>query len=218
MEKILDKLKEYWKIMLLVVCALIAGGIFYIFTNSPKTAENLSVENLSSISTKNSVSKFNSSSSEKNKNEIMVDLKGAVAKPNVYQISSDERLVDLIRQAGGFTDQADQKSINLSAKLKDEEVIYVPKVGESSSSESTDSPTGSSVSNQISTTSGPKININKADLTELQKLTGIGQKKAQDIIDFRMKNGDFKSIEDLGKVSGFGDKTLEKLKDEISID
>lgn len=217
MEKILDKLKEYWKIMLLVVCALIAGGIFYIFTNSPKSAENLSVENLSSSSTKSSLSKFNSSS-EKNKNEIMVDLRGAVAKPNVYQISSDERLVDLIRQAGGFTDQADQKSINLSAKLKDEEVIYVPKVGESSSSESTDSPTSSSVSNQISTTSSPKININKADLTELQKLTGIGQKKAQDIIDFRMKNGDFKSIEDLGKVSGFGDKTLEKLKDEISID
>lgn len=217
MEKILDKLKEYWKIMLLVVCALIAGGIFYFFTNSPKSAENLSVENLSSISTKSSVSKFNSSS-EKNKNEIMVDLKGAVVKPNVYQISSDERLVDLIRQAGGFTDKADQKSINLSAKLKDEEVIYVPKVGESSSSESTDSPISSSVSNQISTTSGPKVNINKADLTELQKLTGIGQKKAQDIIDFRMKNGDFKSIEDLGKVSGFGDKTLEKLKDEISID
>lgn len=218
MEKILDKLKEYWKIMLLVICALIAGGIFYIFTNSPKPAETLSVENLSSSSTKSSVSKFNSSSSEKNKNEIMVDLKGEVAKPNVYQISSDERLVDLIRQAGGFTDQADQKSINLSAKLKDEEVIYVPKVGESSSSESTDSPTGSSVSNQVSTISGPKVNINKADLTELQKLTGIGQKKAQDIIDFRMKNGDFKSIEDLGKVSGFGDKTLEKLKDEISID
>ncbi|WP_259293135.1 helix-hairpin-helix domain-containing protein [Lactococcus cremoris] len=189
----------------------------YIFTNSSKQAENLSVENLSSSSTKSSVSKFNSSS-EKNKNEIMVDLKGAVAKPNVYQISSDERLVDLIRQAGGFTDQADQKSINLSSKLKDEEVIYVPKLGESLSSESTDSPISSSVSNQVSTTSGPKININKADLTELQKLTGIGQKKAQDIIDFRMKNGDFKSIEDLGKVSGFGDKTLEKLKDEISID
>lgn len=196
---------------------LLLVEFLYIFTNSPKQAENLSVENLSSSSTKSSVSKFNSSS-EKNKNEIMVDLKGAVAKPNVYQISSDERLVDLIRQAGGFTDQADQKSINLSEKLKDEEVIYVPKLGESSSSESTDSPISSSVSNQVSTTRGPKININKADLTELQKLTGIGQKKAQDIIDFRMKNGDFKSIEDLGKVSGFGDKTLEKLKDEISID
>ena len=60
-----------------------------------------------------------------------------------------------------------------------------------------------------------KININQADLTELQKLTGVGQKKAQDIIDFRTKNGDFKSLEDLGKVSGFGDKTLEKLKDEL---
>ncbi|WP_241693831.1 SLBB domain-containing protein [Lactococcus cremoris] len=114
----------------------------------------------------------------------MVDLKGAVAKPNVYQISSDERLVDLIRQAGGFTDQADQKSINLSSKLKDEEVIYVPKLGESLSSESTDSPISSSVSNQVSTTSGPKININKADLTELQKLTGIGQKKRKILLIF----------------------------------
>jgi competence protein ComEA helix-hairpin-helix repeat region len=57
-----------------------------------------------------------------------------------------------------------------------------------------------------------KININQADLIELQKLTGVGQKKAQDIIDFRTKNGDFKSLEDLGKVSGFGDKTLEKIE------
>lgn len=162
---------------------LLLVEFLYIFTNSPKQAENLSVENLSSSSTKSSVSKFNSSS-EKNKNEIMVDLKGAVAKPNVYQISSDERLVDLIRQAGGFTDQADQKSINLSSKLKDEEVIYVPKLGESLSSESTDSPISSSVSNQVSTTSGPKININKADLTELQKLTGIGQKKRKILLIF----------------------------------
>ena len=199
--------------MLLVVCARSAGGILYIFTNSPKPAETLSIENLSSSSTKSSVSKFNSSSSEKNKNEIMVDLKGAVTKPNVYQISSDERLVDLIKEAGGFTDQADQKSINLSAKLKDEEVIYVPKIGENSSTENTDS-SANSVTSQVSKTT-EKININQADLTELQKLTGVGQKKAQDIIDFRTKNGDFKSLEDLGKVSGFGDKTLEKLKDEL---
>ena len=191
---------------------LLLVEFLYIFTNSPKQAENLSVENLSSSSTKSSVSKFNSSS-EKNKNEIMVDLKGAVAKPNVYQISPDERLVDLIRQAGGFTDQADQKSINLSAKLKDEEVIYVPKIGENSSTENTDS-SANSVTSQVSKTT-EKININQADLTELQKLTGVGQKKAQDIIDFRTKNGDFKSLEDLGKVSGFGDKTLEKLKDEL---
>jgi len=143
----------------------------------------------------------------------MVDLKGAVTKPNVYQISPDERLVDLIKEAGGFTDQADQKSINLSAKLKDEEVIYVPKIGENSSTENTDS-SANSVTSQVSTTT-EKININQADVTELQKLTGVGQKKAQDIIDFRTKNGDFKSLEDLGKVSGFGDKTLEKLKDEL---
>ncbi len=212
MDKILEKVKEYWKMIVLVVCGLIAGGIFYVLTNGQKPTTNLSVENLSSVSRQSSVSKF-SEPNEKSVSKIMVDLKGAVTKPNVYQISSDERLVDLIKEAGGFTDQADQKSINLSAKLKDEEVIYVPKIGENSSTENTDS-SANSVTSQVSTTT-EKININQADLTELQKLTGVGQKKAQDIIDFRTENGDFKSLEDLGKVSGFGDKTLEKLKDEL---
>ena len=208
MDKILEKVKEYWKMIVLVVCGLIAGGIFYVLTNGQKPTTNLSVENLSSVSRQSSVSKF-SEPNEKSVSKIMVDLKGAVTKP----ISSDERLVDLIKEAGGFTDQADQKSINLSAKLKDEEVIYVPKIGENSSTENTDS-SANSVTSQVSKTT-EKININQADLTELQKLTGVGQKKAQDIIDFRTKNGDFKSLEDLGKVSGFGDKTLEKLKDEL---
>lgn len=90
---------------------------FYVLTNGQKPTTNLSVENLSSVSRQSSVSKF-SEPNEKSVSKIMVDLKGAVTKPNVYQISSDERLVDLIKEAGGFTDQADQKSINLSAKLK----------------------------------------------------------------------------------------------------
>ena len=117
MDKILEKVKEYWKMIVLVVCGLIAGVIFYVLTNGQKPTTNLSVENLSSVSRQSSVSKF-SEPNEKSVSKIMVDLKGAVTKPNVYQISSDERLVDLIKEAGGFTDQADQKSINLSAKLR----------------------------------------------------------------------------------------------------
>ena len=62
-----------------------------------------------------------------------------------------------------------------------------------------------------------KLNINQADLTQLQQLSGIGEKKAQAIIDYRNENGSFKTIEDLAKVTGIGEKTVEKLRDSITI-
>ena len=79
MDKILEKVKEYWKMIILVVCGLIAGGIFYVLTNGQKPTTNLSVENLSSVSRQSSVSKF-SEPNEKSVSKIMVDLKGSVAK------------------------------------------------------------------------------------------------------------------------------------------
>lgn len=126
---------------------------------------------------------------------------------------------DLITLAGGFTAQADQNSVNLAAKLKDEEVIYIAKVGEQAPSALTESqtPADTTSSGQTGSSTTEKVNINTADLTELQTLSGIGAKKAQDIIDYRTQNGPFQAVEDLGNVSGFGDKTLAKLKDSITV-
>lgn len=72
-------------------------------------------------------------------------------------------------------------------------------------------------SDEKSSKEAGKININQADLTQLQQLSGIGEKKAQAIIDYRNENGSFKTIEDLAKVTGIGEKTVEKLRDSITI-
>lgn len=121
--------------------------------------------------------------------EWYVDVKGAVKKAGMYRITQGMRLMDVIDLAGGFTPEADQNQVNFSKLLTDQEIIYVPKVGETI-------PAIDEVSQgKSNTTTGSgtaeKININTADLTELQQLTGIGEKKAADIIKYREENGSF---------------------------
>ncbi len=217
MEKIIELFKEHLKIVVLILIGLLAGGIFYV-TSQAKIPENtLSVNHLTAESSTASAEMVRSNEPDKSTTEITVDLKGAVVKPNVYKLSTHARMNELIKIAGGFLPEADQNSINLAAKLKDEEVVYVAKIGENAAPADSESSTKNltSSSNMSETT---KININTADLTQLQTLSGIGAKKAQDIIDYRTQNGNFKSIEELGKVSGFGEKTIAKLKESITVD
>ena len=146
---------------------------------------------------------------------ITVDVKGAVKQPGVYELRSNSRVHDAIYKAGGMTADANSQSVNLAQKLTDEAVIYVAKEGE-------DVPAlGSSES--PATSSAPaektgKVHLNRASESELQTVSGIGQKRAQDIIDHRETNGKFKSVDELKKVSGIGAKTIEKLKDYVTVD
>lgn len=158
-------------------------------------------------------------SSNKQEN-ILVDIKGAVAKPGVYEVAVDARLHQLVTLAGGLTEVAEVKGVNLAAKIADQQMIYIPYKGELASepagTPTASLPTGTTASkkdakNQV------KINLNTASLAELQGLTGIGEKKAQAIIDYRTKNGEFQSVDQLTKVDGFGEKTVEKLRDSITI-
>ncbi|MBB5324778.1 competence protein ComEA [Anoxybacillus tepidamans] len=138
---------------------------------------------------------------------LFVDVKGAVARPGVYEVTEHARVKDVIAMAGGLTKEADHTKVNLAAKVHDEMIIYVPAKGEVSAPV----PSGDSQEEK------PKIDINSASLEEIQKIQGIGPAKAAAIIAYREEHGPFRKIEDLLNVSGIGEKSLEKMKEQIII-
>lgn len=141
---------------------------------------------------------------------IIVDIKGAVVRPGVYELPPGARLQELILLAGGLTDFAEDRSLNLAGKLEDQQMIYVATKEEVAFSVPLPEKQAAEVKEAL-------ININTASLSELQQLTGVGPAKAQAIIDYREENGLFKSVDDLILVSGFGEKTVEKLRNSIKI-
>lgn len=153
--------------------------------------------------------------------DVTCDISGAIKNQGVYTLKNGARLNELIEIAGGLATNAQLKNVNRALILKDQDKIYIPHVGEKFSktdivsSEEENSTTSADISNAQS--NSPKININTADSAELQKLNGIGEKKAQQIISYRQKKGQFKQIEDLKQVSGIGDKTFETLKSQLEI-
>lgn len=147
---------------------------------------------------------------------VIVDVKGAVKAPGVYEADGEDRVIDLINKAGGLQENADETQINFAMRVEDEMVIYVPKIGEMEEGAVQGKPAGGFISAGQAKDDG-KVNLNTANETELQTLPGIGPAKASAIIEYRETNGPFKVIEDLKSISGIGDKTFEKLKDSIKV-
>ena len=139
---------------------------------------------------------------------IFVDIKGAVKNPGVYQMEVGDRVKDALDAAGGLTGDADSQKVNLAKRLEDQMVIVVPKVGE----EAEEIPAGAT--SKEATKEG-KVNINTATVEELKTLKGVGEKKAEAIIEYRKKNGSFQTKEDLMKVRGIGKKLFESFQERI---
>ena len=192
-------------IILAFVCSLvlIIGGLFYFNQNKTEDYSGVSFSNTSN-ETNNKYEKAENRHDEK----IFVDVKGAVKHPGVFETTKDKRVKDLIEEAGGLLDDSDTSTLNLSQKVKDQMVIYVLKHGEKPKQISDD---GSSSSNT------DVININTANKEQLMKISGVGKTKAEAIISYREKNGDFKKKEDITKVHGIGKATFEKIKDKIEV-
>ncbi|MDF2536877.1 MAG: hypothetical protein K0R18_3039 [Bacillales bacterium] len=151
--------------------------------------------------------------------KLMVDVKGEVMNPGIYQFLEGERVANLIEKAGGFTVDAESKYVNLSAIVEDTMVIYIPKGGELVGS-NTYTGGSTTIGEDIeigSSTQNGKVNINTATEEELETLTGIGPSRAKAIIQKRNELGKFQNIEDLMQVTGIGDKSFAKLKDSISV-
>lgn len=131
----------------------------------------------------------------------IIEIKGEVIKPGVYQISSDTRLYEMIQIAGGLTKDAETEFLNLAQNLYDGQSIVIPKKQEEQK--------------ETSTTS--KISINQASAVELTQLTGIGDARANAIIAYRNIHGGFSRLEDIMKVSGISESIFNQIKDDIRL-
>ncbi len=149
---------------------------------------------------------------------IIVDVRGAVAKPGLYTLAVGSRVQDALTQAGDVVANAETRNLNLARKLNDGEQIYVPLIGEASATPPPAAP-GKGAPPVSAATKTPlgKINLNTATLEELDQLPGIGPAIAQRIIDYRNQNGAFKKIDDLKNVRGIGDALFDQIKELVTV-
>ena len=147
-----------------------------------------------------------------------VDIKGEVLRPGVYEFSCESRMQDLIKKAGGFTEEADETKINLAQKITDQMQIVVPNLHSKQEGGVTE---GNSEKGNLSNTTPSNlkqgtVNINTATLEELQTIKGIGKKKAEAILQYRKEHGAFRTKEDLLQVKGIGKKALEAIESQVN--
>ncbi|MRH43060.1 ComEA family DNA-binding protein [Aquibacillus halophilus] len=198
--------KNWW---LLLIFALISIFILYDFFNQDSLSK---VTNDEYQQGTNLVSGEDvpvpKKSIEKEESELLfIDVKGEVEFPGVYEVAPNNRVNDVIILAGGFTENANMEHVNLAQKVFDEMVILVTKKGEE----------GGSSQDSAEQFSDGRIRINRATKDELLTLTGIGSVKAEAIIQYRTEYGDFQSEDDLLQVSGIGEKTLDRIREEILV-
>ena len=224
------------KKQIILVCLglvlLLVIGSFFIYKNY--TADDKEEKNIV-LNTKKDTKK-----DEEEEEEVyyQVDIKGEVINPGIYTVKEGSRVIDVIRLAGDLTEVADTSVLNLSKKVKDEMVIIVYSYDEVENftatkekeeieqeaclsqngiqndaciKDSTDDTSSSSV-----VISG-KLSLNTATLDELMTLPGIGEAKAQAIIEYREEVGAFQNIEELKEVSGIGDAIFDQIKENITI-
>ena len=147
-----------------------------------------------------------------------VDIKGEVLRPGVYEFSCESRIQEVIKKAGGFTEEADETKINLAQKISDQMQIIVPNLHSKQEGGVTEgnSEKGNSSNTTPSNSKQGTVNINTATLEELQTIKGIGKKKAEAILQYRKEHGAFRTKEDLLQVKGIGKKALEAIESQVT--
>ena len=203
-----DEWKEKWESWSLSAKAAVIGGILLILVGVGGlfSKKEVSMEETEVVVTTMLAEKTEVSTTQET--VIFVDIKGEVRNPGVYQMKVGDRVKDALEAAGGLTAEADSKKVNLAKRLEDQMVIVVPKVGE----EAEEIPAGET---RKEATKEGKVNINTATVEELKTLKGVGEKKAEAIIEYRKKNGSFQTKEDLMKVRGIGKKLFESFEERI---
>ncbi len=190
MEK--SKIKYIAIAVLIVVC-----GCFFMLTdndhNPLRSEEVLSLETEAKETAQPEDSK------------CYIHIVGMVKKPGVYTFSSKPRIVDVVKKAGGFKKGADRTSVNLAEEVEDGVQIVIESKKKKKEQEE-----------EMGTSSG-SINLNTATKEELMTLSGIGESKADEIINYRQESHGFKKIEDVMNISGIKEGVFQKIKDHICV-
>lgn len=219
-------------VFIVAIVVLIVG--FIIMNNSNDVVEASAPSTVKKSSNENTeVKKKETKDTKDEVTRIKVDIKGSVVAPDVYEVDSNSRVIDVINIAGGVTEDADTDNINLSKKVSDEDVIiiysheelenkksYEEKIDYCTTDNNSACATNVVTFDDNSTnedTGSSIININTATVEDLMKLSGIGEAKAKSIIEYRNSIGSFSKVEDIKNVTGIGDSIFDKIKDYITI-
>lgn len=215
------KNRKLWVILIVVPICVI---LFLIYMNNTSAERKAAADKTASYfrtASGRSSSASSSVAAVRTPAKLIVDMKGAVRRPGIYTMNTGERVSDAVTRAGGLTGKADENKINLAQKVADEMVIFVPEKGAKTtvdfSGTSGVASGPQSGTSQTAVQEGGKVNINTADEQALQNLTGVGPSKAKAIVQYREEHGPFKSVDDLNNVSGIGDKSLEKIKPDATV-
>lgn len=154
---------------------------------------------------------------EEPQEKIWVDVAGAVMLPGVYGLPEGSRVFEAVEAAGGFREDADTVWLNQAALLIDGQKIQVYTKEETIEMEEMGK-TPAAISADPEGREGKKIDLNLASLEELQEIPGIGEVRAQAILDYREEAGTFESIEEIQQVPGIKGKTFEKIEEYITVE
>lgn len=226
----MENISYYKKYLILVFCLLLlaASTIAFFKLNNEKTE----VED-NFIANNEIITKEVSEVAKQEEVKLYFDIKGSVKKPGVYEFSQGDRIIDAINKAGGLTKNATTNNLNLSKKLTNEMVIYVFNKNELTTTKAFEQVNNDAeckcetievnncvdknTTNESANNETAKININTDSKEKLMTISGIGSSKADAIIEYRTKNGNFKTTEDIINVSGISKTIYDKIKDTITV-
>ena len=226
----MEKISYYKKYLILVFCLLLlaASTIAFFKLNNEKTE----VED-NFVANNEIITKEVSEVAKQEEVKLYFDIKGSVKKPGVYEFTQGDRIIDAINKAGGLTKNATTNNLNLSKKLTNEMVIYVFNKNELTTTKAFEQVNNvaeckcetievnncvdKNTTNESTNNETTKININTDSKEKLMTISGIGSSKADAIIEYRTKNGNFKTTEDIINVSGISKTIYDKIKDTITV-
>lgn len=226
----MEKISYYKKYLILVFCLLLlaASTIAFFKLNNEKTE----VED-NFIANNEIITKEVREVAKQEEVKLYFDIKGSVKKPGVYEFTQGDRIIDAINKAGGLTKNATTNNLNLSKKLTNEMVIYVFNKNELTTTKAFEQVNNvaeckcetievnncvdKNTTNESANNETAKININTDSKEKLMTISGIGSSKADAIIEYRTKNGNFKTTEDIINVSGISKTIYDKIKDNITV-